>query len=72
MTNLQLYRDITVLPPVLQNEVADFVAFLCYKHTITTKPSPKLADFIGSMPNLDIASFENYLTETRNEWNESF
>ena len=38
--------------------------------TIAQQPiEPTFFDhFYGSLPNLDITAFENYLTESRNEW----
>ena len=75
MSNVQLHQAIDVLPPPLQDEVADFVAYLRYKYNLPpseTESAPVLADFIGIAPNLDAASFDNYLTETRNEWKEPF
>ncbi|WP_373511429.1 hypothetical protein [Persicitalea sp.] len=75
MSNVQLHKAIDVLPPPLQDEVAEFVAYLNYKYSISsseTKSTPVLADFIGIAPNLDAASFDSYLTDTRNEWKEPF
>lgn len=75
MDNHQLHESIDILPPPLQAEVADFVAFLRYKYRITsTGPKPKaaLSEFIGTAPNLDVAAFDEYLTETRSEWKEPF
>ena len=37
--------------------------------SVETNNEPTFFDrFYGSMPNLDVPAFENYLTETRNEW----
>ena len=73
MSNVQLHESIDVLPPPLQAEVADFVAFLRYKyHLAPPETKPKLSEFIGLAPNLDAAAFEEYLTETRSEWKEPF
>lgn len=38
MSDLQLYQNIATLPPPLQKEVADFVAFLYYKHQLPIVP----------------------------------
>ena len=71
MSNVQLHESIDVLPPPLQAEVADFVAFLRYKyHLASPEPKPNLSEFIGLAPNLNATAFDKYLTETRNEWEE--
>lgn len=73
MSYVQLHESIDVLPPPFQAEVADFVAFLRYKYRLTSPVTkPKLSEFIGLAPNLDAAAFDKYLTETRDEWKESF
>lgn len=75
MSIRQLHEAIDVLPPPLQDEVADFVDYLRYKYNLTEteiKPASVLADFIGIAPNLDAASFDSYLTKTRNEWKDPF
>ena len=76
MSNVQLHEAIDVLPPSLQNEVAEFVDFLRYKYRLSNpegERSPQvLSDFIGIAPNLDAVSFEDYLTQTRSEWKEPF
>lgn len=38
MSNYQLHKSIDILPPDLQEEVATFVAFLCFKKAITIPP----------------------------------
>jgi Protein of unknown function (DUF2281) len=37
MSNLQLHQTIDILPLHLQKEVADYVAFLCFKYGTTSK-----------------------------------
>ncbi|MFB9295907.1 DUF2281 domain-containing protein [Persicitalea jodogahamensis] len=75
MDKFQLHESIDVLPPPLQAEVADFVAFLRYKYRLPSsesKSKASLSEFIGLAPDLDVASFDQYLTETRSEWKEPF
>ena len=45
MSNLQLHHSIDVLPPSLQKEVADYVAYLAFKYNVPTnnqEPSQRL------------------------------
>lgn len=35
---------------------------------LITKPLSFFEKYNGSMPNLDVSAFENYLAETRQEW----
>jgi hypothetical protein len=49
-----------------------FVESLKVEEEEVEKPNPKPLSFFekynGCLPNLDVQAFENYLTETRNEW----
>ncbi|WP_394996122.1 hypothetical protein [Emticicia sp.] len=45
---------------ILENSLA--------KKTDTKKETSFFDQFYGSVPDLDVAKFETYLTESRNEW----
>jgi|GEM_PF-1114626 len=56
-------QDLGVLLPLLNRLKISFVS-----NTNEPEDKPPLSKFWGNIPDLDTEKFEEYLTESRNEW----
>lgn len=66
--DIKYLSDLEILRPILERLEITIVTPIQPNTVLAKKEQLPLAKFINTLPSLNISNFENYLEQTRNEW----